>query len=134
MPVEVLDFILKILAVLLTTLISVGAAWLTAKIGSNQKLKGIAEATSQVAYAAQTTVGELAQTLVNTWKAEAVDGKLTSEQVDALGAKLIDMTIAKISAPALNLLDAAQVDISALIAGVGEAWIDAIKRSAQLPS
>ena len=111
------------------TLIGVLGAWLFAQIGKSEKLRGIGAATNQVISAAQLTVGELQQTIVDKWKTEGVDGKLNADQIDSLGRALYDKTIDKLSAPALTLLASARVDINALITGAGEAWINAIKES-----
>lgn len=118
----------QVAATLLITLIGVLGTWLTTLIAKKQKLAGIAAATEQVAKAAQTTVGELQQTVVEKLK-KADGGKLTSDHIKDLGQQLLDKTAAKLSQPAVELLQAAQVDVDALITGAGEAWIAKIKAS-----
>ena len=75
--------------------------------------------------AAQQTVGELQQTLAGAMKGASADGKLTAEQVAQLRKELLERTEKKLTAPAVNLLRAAQLDVSALICGAAE---DAIAR------
>jgi len=76
---------------------------------------------------AQLTVGELQQTIVDGLKGSREDGKLTKEEISALGVALVQKTIEKMSASTHGLLDAAGVDIAALIHGAGEYWINQLK-------
>ena len=76
---------------------------------------------------AHLTVEKLHQTLVKGLKAGREDGKLTKEEIAALGEALLDGTIAKMSAPTAKLLAAAAVDTTALIQGAGESWIAKLK-------
>lgn len=117
----------QIVATLLITLIGVLGAWLTAKIGKRQELSNIAVATDEAVKAAQLTVLELQQTVVDGWKAANEDGKLTNEEVEMLGVMLIDKTVEKMSDSAINLLVSAGVDITAIIKGAGEAMIKQLK-------
>lgn len=119
----------EIAATLLITLIGVLGAWLTAQIGKSKKLSNIGAATEQLIFAAQTTVGELQQTLVNGLKAANANGKLTDVDVKVLKDKLITMTIEKLSGDVINVLTAASVDVDALIRGAGEDWILRIKEA-----
>jgi hypothetical protein len=121
-----LGYCVKIAATAVITAIGVAGAWLTAKIGQNKNLASIKAATEQVVQAAQITVGELQQTVVEKLKL-ANGGKLTETQIAELGDALLDKTYDKLSTPALNLLSAAMVDINALIKGVGEDWIQRMK-------
>lgn len=120
-------YALEIAASLAITLIGVFGAWLTAKLAKRQELTNITAATEQVIHAAQMTVEELQQTLVDGWKAEG-GGKLTEEQVERLGQLLLEKTSEKMAAPALALLEAAKVDVTAVIIGAGESWLNSIKR------
>ena len=54
-------------------------------------------------------------------------GKLTKEEIAQLGQLLYDKTTAKLSASAMDVLTAAQVDISALITGTAEHLIGQMK-------
>lgn len=124
----IIENIVQIAATLLITLIGVLGAWLTAKIGKNKELTNIATATDEVIRAAQTTVLELQQTTAEGWKQANADGKLTKEEITELGKLLLEGTMAKMSDTSKNLLNAAGVDISAIITGVGEALIAQIKK------
>ena len=117
----------QIVATLLLTLIGVLGTWLTAKISKRQELANISAATHEAVSAAQITVLELQQTVVDGWKAANEDGKLTDEEIAELGYMLINKTVEKMSDSAVNLLVSAGVDISALIKGAGEAMIKQIK-------
>lgn len=123
----IMETVIKIVGTLLITLIGVLGAWLTAKIGKRQELGNIAVATNEAINAAQLTVLELQQTVVDGWKAANEDGKLTNEEVEMLGVMLIDKTVEKMSDSAINLLVSAGVDITAIIKGAGEAMIKQIK-------
>ena len=119
----------QVISALCITLIGVAGAWLTAKIGKNQQLSSVKAATEQVVEVAQLTVGELQQTIVEKLKA-AGGGKLTEAQAAELGELLKAKTLQKLSAPVIELLTGAAVDVQALITGAGEAWIGKIKAAA----
>lgn len=124
----IIETVIKILACLLMTAIGVFGAWLTAKIGKRAELAGINAATEEVIGAAQLTVLELQQTVVEGWKAANADGKLTKDEVKQLGVMLIQKTMEKMSDSAKNLLTSAGVDITAIIKGAGEAMIQSMKQ------
>ena len=123
----IMETVMQIVGTLLITLIGVLGVWLTAKIGKRQELGNIAVATNEAINAAQLTVLELQQTVVDGWKAANEDGKLTDEEVEMLDVMLIDKTVEKMSDSAINLLVSAGVDITAIIKGAGEAMIKQIK-------
>ena len=130
----VITMIVRVVGSLLITLIGALGAWLTVKIGRYKQLQNINSAINETIRAAEITVGELQQTVVDGLKAKAADGKLTKQEIADLGVMLLDKTKEKMSAPAYELLEAAQVDIDALITGVGESWIQRIKQAdAPLP-
>lgn len=122
-----MENIVNIVGALLMTLIGVLGAWLSAKLGKKTELANIYTAQQEVIYLAQLTVGELQQTVVDGLKASRDDGKLTKEEIAALGLALAQKTIEKMSAPTQDLLNAAGVDIIALIHGAGENWINQLK-------
>ena len=117
----------QILGELALMLIGVAGAWLMAKLAERQKLASIAAATNEVVGAAIETVSALQQTTVEKLKAAHEDGKLTKDEISDLGTMLLDMTIKKLSAPAVKVLEAAGKDISAMIQDAAEAWILTIK-------
>ncbi|MEL7602908.1 MAG: hypothetical protein AAGU77_07105, partial [Bacillota bacterium] len=92
----IVSVLVEVAATLLITLIGVLGTWLTAKIAKKQQLAGIAAATEQVIQAAQITVGELQQTVVEKIKA-AGGGKLTEAQIAELGELLKKKTMEKLS-------------------------------------
>ena len=122
---------IEVAATLLITLIGVLGAWLTMKIGKSTQLENVNAAQKEVIRAAKITVGELQQTLVDDLKAGHEDGKLTKEEINELGRRLIDMTVQKLSMPTYELLRAAAVDVEAMITGVGEDWICRLKQSGE---
>mgnify|MGYP006916179209 CR=1 FL=1 len=118
----------QIVATLLITLIGVLGAWLTAKIAKRTELHNISSATDAVITAAQLTVLELQQTVVEGWKAASTDGKLSDDEIKQLGNMLIQKTVEKMADSTKDLLNAAGVDITAIITGAGEAMIQTMKR------
>lgn len=127
-----LDIILEnavtIVAVLLTTLIGVLGTWLTTKLAKKEELATINAAQQEAIQAAQLTVSELQQTVVDGLKAGREDGKLTTEEIERLGKLLLSETMKKMSASAIGVLNAATVDVTALIKGAGEDWVAKLKQ------
>lgn len=121
-----IDVIAEIVTVLVTTAIGVAGAWALAKMAKHQEVATIRTATEEVIRLAQQTVGELNQTIVAGIKAGRADGKLTSTEIKALGETLLLETRKKMSEPTRKVLEAAAVDITALIRGAGEDWINTI--------
>ncbi len=123
----IIETAVQIVATLILTLIGVLGTWLTAKIAKRNELANINAATNEVIGAAQLTVLELQQTVVDGWKAASADGKLSKDEITQLGTMLIDKTMEKMSDSAKNLLTAAGVDITAIIKGAGEAMVQNMK-------
>lgn len=119
----IITIVAQVIATLLITLIGVFGAWLTAKIGKRVELTNINKAKDELIEAAQQTVMELQQTVVEGMKAAAQDGKLSEEEITELSIMLLNKTKQKMSLPAIRLLEAAAVDVNALIRGAGEALI-----------
>ena len=117
----------NIAAAFFIALIGVFGAWLTAKLGKSTQLDTVNRAQQELIKLAQITVGELKQTVVDGMKAAHTDGKLTKDEIAQLGQLLFEKTTAKLSASAMNVLTAAQVDISALITGTAEHLIGQMK-------
>ena len=128
MNTVIIETIVSVLANLAVTLIGVAGAWLVAQIGKTQQLKTINAAVDELTNAAETTVMELQQTVVDGLKEASADGKLTQEEITNLGKLLLEGSMAKMSDSAMNVLKAANVDINAIITGVGEALIARIMR------
>ena len=117
----------NIAAAFFIALIGVFGAWLTAKLGKATQLDTVNRAQQELIKLAQITVGELKQTVVDGMKAAHKDGKLTKDEITQLGQLLFDKTTAKLSTSAIDVLTAAQVDISALITGSAEHLIGQMK-------
>ena len=127
----IINVIAQVLATLLITLIGVLGAWLTAKIGKRVELSNINKAKDELIIAAQQTVMELQQTVVEGLKDVAIDGKLSEEEITELAGLLVSKTKEKMSLPAIKLLEAAAVDVNALIRGAGEALINQMHEAAE---
>ena len=119
----IITIVAQVIATLLITLIGVFGAWLTAKIGKRVELTNINKAKDELVEAAQRTVLALQQTVVEGMKAAAQDGKLTEDEITELSIMLLNKTKQKMSLPSIKLLEAAAVDVNALIRGAGEALI-----------
>lgn len=119
----IIEVITQVLATLLITLIGVLGTWLTAKVLKRVELTNINKAKDELIEAAQQTVMELQQTVVEGMKSAAQDGKLSEEEITELSIMLLNKTKQKMSLPAIRLLEAAAVDVNALIRGAGEALI-----------
>lgn len=120
----IINIAAQVVSTLLITLIGVFGAWLTAKIGKRVELTNINKAKDELIVAAQQTVMELQQTVVEGLKEKAADGKLTDEEIEGLCLSLLAKTKEKMSLPAIKVLEAAAVDVNALIRGAGEALIE----------
>ena len=124
----IIENVVNILGALLITLIGVLGTWLTAQLGKRAELDSINAAQQELITMAQITVGELQQTVVEKLKAAHEDKKLTNDEILTLGALLVQKTLKKMSKPTQQLLNAAGVDIIALIQGTGEDWINSLKK------
>lgn len=123
----IIETVVSIIANLAVTLIGVFGAWLLMQIQKNEKLETVNNAVEELTTAAEQTVLELQQTVVDDLKAASADGKLTQEEVNALGKKLLAETLSKMSDSGIGVLKAANVDINALVTGAGEAMITKMK-------
>ena len=119
----IIETAVKVLASLAVTLIGVFGSWLLSKLAKRAELAGIQSATDELITAAQITVMELQQTVVDGMKAAAKDGKLSDEEIASLGSMLLDEAKQKMSVPSMNLLISAGADIDKIIVGAGEALI-----------
>lgn len=123
----IIENLAQIAGAFLIALLGVLGAWLAEKLGKKTELTSISIATDEVIKVAQQTVLELQQTVVDQWKSANADGKLTDDEIKELGTMLIQKTSEKMSASTNDLLNAAGVDISAIIKGAGEAMIQNMK-------
>ena len=116
----IIETIVSVLANLAVTLIGVAGAWLVTQIGKTQKLNTINTAVGELTNAAEQTVWELQQTVVDGLKEASADGKLTQDEITNLGKLLLEGTLAKMSESGIGVLKAANVDINAIVTGAGE--------------
>lgn len=123
-----MQYLAEIAAFVVVTLIGIFGTWVLNKLKDRQGLENITIATEQVITATQSTVLELQQTLVNGWK-RAQGGKLTPEQVEELQESVLEITAAKLSEPALKLLEGAKIDVKTMIASVAEGYVLEIKEN-----
>ena len=110
---------------LLATFVGILAAWVLTRINKNLKLTYISKAVDELILAAEQTVLELQQTMVDDMK--AAGGKLSSSDIRNLKTTLVAKVKEKTSEEALDILKNAQVDVNALISGAGEAMIQRSK-------
>lgn len=122
----IIQYVAEILAIVVISSIGVFGTWLLNRLKQKKGLENITLATDQVLDASQKTVLELQQTLVEGWK-RAQDGKLTEAQVEELKAKVLEITMAKLADPTLNLLTSAKVDVAALITSAAEGYVLELK-------
>ena len=122
--------LLEVLAALAVAGIGVAGTWLLSKLAQKQKFQHVANAVQTLTEAAQTTVLELQQTIVDDLKEK---GKLSPEMVAELQTKLIEKTEEKISPAVIALIEAAGIDVTAVIQGAGESMIWQMK-AAQPPA
>lgn len=127
MNTVIIETIVSVLANLAITLIGVAGAWLLAQISKTQRLNTINAAVGELTNAAEQTVWELQQTVVDGLKEASADGKLTQDEITKLGKLLLEGTLAKMSESGIGVLKAANVDINAIVTGAGEALIARIK-------
>ena len=127
MDTVIIETVVSVVANLAVTLIGVLGAWLLMQISKSQKLSTINTAVGELTGAAEQTVLELQQTVVDDLKAASADGKLTKDEIEMLGKKLIEGALSKMSASAMDVLKAANVDVNAIITGAGEALIAQMK-------
>lgn len=123
-----MEYAAQILGYLVVALLGVLGTWLTAKFAKRQNLINISIASNEAVAAAQQTVLELQQTLVDGWKAASADGKLTEEEIKDLSVMLVEKTLEKMSVPAVKLLRAAGADLVSIITGAGEAMLQNMKQ------
>ena len=128
MNTVIIETIVSVLANLAVTLIGVAGAWLVTQIAKSQQLNTINTAVDELTNAAETTVLELQQTVVDGLKEASADGKLTQDEITNLGTLLLEGTLKKMSDSGLGVLKAANVDINAIVTGAGEALIARIKK------
>lgn len=122
-----IQYAVEIAAAIVLSILGIFFTWIGKLLADKFKLSNIKDGVKIVETAAEQTVLELKQTVVDDLKAAAEDGKLTKDEIAMLGAKLIDLTLKKLSSSVVTLLTKAEIDIVALIKSSGEAFIAEIK-------
>lgn len=102
-------------------------AWVLDKIGKNEKLKNLSLAIQLVLEMTRQTAEELQQTIVGDLKNSRPGGKLTPEDIDDLGFRLLKMVKIKVDEASKEVIKAAGIDLDALITGECEAFLNRIK-------
>ena len=123
----ILENLISIAAAALIALIGILGSLITRELNKNTALSSINLAQQELILMAQQTVGELQQTIVDKLKATSHDGKLTKDEINALGQALVEKTVKKMSQPSMNLLNSSGVDIIALIHGAAEDFLASLK-------
>ena len=108
-------------------------AWMLDKIGKNAKMKNVSLAVQNVLEITRQTVEELQQTIVNDLKASRPGGKLTPEDIDDLGFRLLNIVKIKADAASQELIIASGADLDALITGECEAFLNRLKSYTAYP-
>lgn len=124
----VIQYAAELIALILVSALGILGAWIMNKINKNKNLQNIEAATSTVIHAAQDTVLMLQQMYVDDYKEASSIGKLTPEQIADLREKTQQITLEQLGQPVLELLEAAEIDVSNLITTAAEAYINRIKR------
>lgn len=122
-----LQYLAEVIGLIIITALGIFGTWLLSKMKEKKGLENIGIATEQVVKAAQETVLELQQTLVEGWK-RAQNGKLTPEQIEELNEKMLQITLTKLASPTLKLLTGAKVDVTAMITSAAEGYILELKK------
>ena len=111
--------------------LSVCFAYVSKAVMKTKKLEHIAIAVDELETVVMAVVGELQQTTVDNLKAASADGKLSKSDIEYLGKQLVDKVAKGLSAPAIDTLNAAEIDVESMIHSFAEAWIAEIKRSGE---
>ena len=120
----------KLLFVILLAIVDIAFASLSKLMAKSQRMNHIALAMSEMEAVVVAVVGELQQTTVDGLKAASADGKLSKSDIEYLGKLLVDKAAQGLSTTAIDTLNAAEVDVEAMIHSIAEAYIAQIKREA----
>ena len=121
----------QLLFEVLLLVISVSFAYVSKAVAKTKKLEHIAIAVDELQTVVMAVVGELQQTTVDNLKAASADGKLSKSDIEYLGKQLVDKVAKGLSTPAIDTLNAAEIDVESMIHSFAEAWIAEIKRSGE---
>jgi hypothetical protein len=115
-----------VLTAVLTGAVSVGVAFLQSRIRSER----LDQALERLRVAAECSVYQLQQEFVDEWK--KAGGKLSSEQVAALGRECLERTMKKMDEPAKALIESMGLDMQECIRGYVERTVLQIRETENL--
>ena len=117
----------QLVSTIVVTLLGVLAAWLSAKLSSNIKLKNLVNALDTCLDMTKVTVGELQQKFVEDMKVANEDGKLTQDEIKELNSSLLMYTKEKMTPEIINIIVSAGIDINKFILDAGESFVQELK-------
>lgn len=125
----IIEFLIPIIAVAVVGAISVVGAHIAAILKEKFKLENTNIAVQAAVDAAKITVGELEQTIVKELRQHTADGKLSQQEIACINNMLVTKTKEKMSDPAMDILHAANVDLTGLIMGAAESHLNDAKKA-----
>ena len=124
----IIEVAVQVMGAILMGIVSIAFAYIGKWMGQTKKLETVSAAMEQLEAVVKNVVGELQQTTVEKMKAATADGKLTPADIKELGETLFIKSCEQLSDPASATLQAAGIDVEAMIHSVAEAYIERIKR------
>lgn len=124
----IIEVAVQIIGAILMGIVGIVFAYIGKWMGQTKKLETVSAAMEQLEAVVKNVVGELQQTTVEKMKAATADGKLTPADIKELGEALFIKSCEQLSDPASHTLEAAGIDIEAMIHSIAEAYIERIKR------
>ena len=124
----IIEVAVQVIGAVLMGIVSIVFAYIGKWMGQTKKLETVSAAMEQLEAVVKNVVGELQQTTVEKMKAATEDGKLTPADIKELGETLFIKSCEQLSDPASATLQAAGIDVEAMIHSVAEAYIERIKR------
>lgn len=124
----IIEVAVQVIGAVLMGIVSIVFAYIGKWMGQTKKLETVSAAMEQLEAVVKNVVGELQQTTVEKMKAATDDGKLTPADIKELGETLFIKSYEQLSDPASATLQAAGIDVEAMIHSVAEAYIERIKR------
>ena len=122
----ILENLINIFSAALIALLGILGSAVTLRLNERSRLCNVNLAQQELMELSRQTVSELSQTVVDKLKEGRADGKLTENEIKALGSLLVEKTMQKLSKPTEKLLNSAGVDIIALIHGSAEDYINSM--------
>ena len=124
----IIEVAVQVIGAILMGIVGIVFAYIGKWMGQTKRLETVSAAMEQLEAVVKNVVGELQQTTVEKMKADTANGKLTPADIKELGEALFIKSCEQLSSPASAALEAAGIDIEAMIHSVAEAYIERIKR------